>query len=269
MDDSGILPLAGIASVLGGLAVSRCKHRRFARQNQGSEKLMTIAAFFDVDGTLLPAPSLEWRFFRSLRYRHIIPTANYFMWLGRAVRLAPRGIHWVLHANKMYLRGVANASFGESAVPKAGSDGSHVLPFFPGAIERIAWHASEGHHIVLLSGTLMPLAQETALLLMMRLAARGITASIGVCATRLTEDRGQWTGEIFGKPMFGKYKADAMKHLAAETGFNLSYCFAYGNSVSDKWMLAAVAQPIAVNPSPALAHIAARRDWPVVWWLKR
>jgi len=61
----------------------------------------TIAAFFDLDGTLVALPSLERRFFRILRYRKAISERNYFLWLREAMRLVPRGISAILQANKM------------------------------------------------------------------------------------------------------------------------------------------------------------------------
>ena len=44
-------------------------------------------AFFDVDGTLLAKPSLERRFFRTLRWQGKIPVANYLGWITEAIRL--------------------------------------------------------------------------------------------------------------------------------------------------------------------------------------
>src|SRR5215467_15535948 len=70
------------------------------------EENAQAAAFFDLDGTLMLLPSLEQRFFRILRYRQEIPLKNYFLWMREALRLLPRGISALLHANKMYLRGV-------------------------------------------------------------------------------------------------------------------------------------------------------------------
>src|SRR2546429_9533345 len=70
------------------------------------DKSARIAAFFDLDGTLMPSPSLERRFFRMLRKRHEIPLKNYFLWLGEALQLLPRGITALAHTNKMYLKGL-------------------------------------------------------------------------------------------------------------------------------------------------------------------
>ena len=65
------------------------------------EKSGSMAAFFDLDGTLVARPSLERRFFRMLRYRRAIAARNYLLWLREAMRLMPRGTSVVLQANKM------------------------------------------------------------------------------------------------------------------------------------------------------------------------
>ncbi len=74
--------------------------------NEVKEHARNIAAFFDLDGTLVGLPSLERRFFRMLKYRRALPARNYCLWLREAMRLVPSGINAILQANKMYLRGV-------------------------------------------------------------------------------------------------------------------------------------------------------------------
>jgi HAD superfamily hydrolase (TIGR01490 family) len=130
----------------------------------------------------------------------------------------------------------------------------------------VAWHAQRGHAIVLVSGTLAPLAQEMALALVVRLAVRGIAASVAVCATRLEENDGRWTGHIIGDAMFGEAKGRAVQQMAVDKGFELAQCYAYGDSVSDRWMLEAVGRPVAVNPSWRLMSLARRKSWPVLTW---
>src|ERR1700743_146050 len=51
-----------------------------------------VAAFFDIDGTLLPLPSLERRFVSELRRERLIPIGNYVRWLPAAIRLVPGGL---------------------------------------------------------------------------------------------------------------------------------------------------------------------------------
>jgi HAD superfamily hydrolase (TIGR01490 family) len=217
-----------------------------------------VAAFFDVDGTILAPPSLERRFLQELRDQRAIPMKNYFLWLAHAARIAPRGIAPIVHANKMYLRGVR--------ADRPLKSGASVPKFFPQALKQVAWHAAQGHAVVLVTGTLAPLASEIALVLALRLAIRGTSASVGVCATRLEEIDGRWTGRIVGDAMFGEAKACAMRHLAANSGFDLARCYAYGDTATDRWMLGAVGRPAAVNPSRELQRIARLLDWPVLWW---
>jgi HAD superfamily hydrolase (TIGR01490 family) len=217
-----------------------------------------VAAFFDIDGTLLAGVSLERSLFAGLRRCGGIPARNYFLWLRQAMRLAPRGFDAIVHANKLYLRGVRI-----DRCPEAANSG---VTFFPGAISQAAWHASLGHAIVLVSGTLAPLAHQVAIALTLRLVARGVPMQVGVCATRLKDGDGRWTGEIVGEAIFGAAKARAVRQIAVEEGFDLPRCYAYGNSGGDRWMLAAVGRPAAVNPESELESVARLHDWPVLRW---
>lgn len=234
-----------------------------------------VAAFFDLDGTLIGQPSLERRFIADLRWRRAIPMSNYLAWLSRAAWLAPRGIGMMKYANKVYLRGLSAGECREDYQPKGQAPRQGFLRqemaaprFFPEGIDQVAWHARRGHAIVLVSGTLAPLAQEIALALVVRLAVRGIVATVAICATRLEEIGGRWTGRIVGEAMFGEAKGRALERLAQDEGFALEHCYAYGNSFDDRWMLAAVGRPVVVNPSERIEKLARRRGWAVVAWLR-
>ena len=224
------------------------------------EKRAEIAAFFDLDGTLIAGPSLERRFFRELRCRRVIGRKNYLSWMAQALRLVPHGIGEIFQANKMYLRGVAAAG-------RARDLGEGMKPaFFVAAIERLAWHAERGDSIVIVSGTLEPLARRAARELRTILIRRGIGAEVQVCATRLEENHGRWTGQIIGEAMFGGAKPRAVRRLAAQMGFDLQKSYAYGNSAQDRWLLDEVGNPWAVNPAPGLSRAAREKNWPILWW---
>ena len=141
-----------------------------------------------------------------------------------------------------------------------------LVPLYPEAIECVAWHVERGHLIVIVSGTLEPLAERAARGLEAELGEGGLATKIWVCATRLEQSAGSWTGRIVGEAMFGEAKARAVRRIAAELDLDLRRCFAYGDSSSDKWMLEAVGNPAAVNPSSDLARVARRNDWPVLLW---
>lgn len=264
------------------------KVKEVEKVEEAKEEDRRVAAFFDLDGTLAALPSLERRFIRMLRYRRVIPVRNYFLWLGEAMRLLPRGISTILQGNKMYLRGVqsfnerggrddavfprhksGHLAKGQAPAPPGRNPRLSVPPFFAEAMERVVWHAGKGHSIVLVSGTLQPLAQDAARAMEAELAWRGIAVRIWVCATRLEEVDGRWTGRILGEAMFGEAKARAVKRLAEEMRLDLERCYAYGDNLNDLGLLATVGRPAAVNPSRRLASIARKRGWLVVLWNER
>ena len=216
-----------------------------------------VAAFFDIDGTLIPPPSLERRFFASLRRAHAIPLLNYLRWCSAAVRLMPRGLHAVQHANKFYLYGVRSDLIYQ-----------HVesIAFFEEGVERVAWHARQGHAVVLLSGTLEPLAQLVATALGCELEARGVVNHLSVCATRLKDKSGRWTGELKGPAMYGPAKFDAILEMGRVKGIDLFRSYAYGDSLLDQRMFAAVGHPQVVNPGKELAETAGLCNWPIWHW---
>ncbi len=221
------------------------------------EKQGCVAAFFDIDGTLLPLPSLERRLLASLLRTGQLRLTSLMRWLLEAARMAPRGIETIRFANKAHVRGVSCSAGRSPAVFPA---------MFPGALDRLAWHAARGHRLVLVSGTPEFLAQQVASTLEERLRARGHLVSIRVFATRLDELDARWTGRVLGEPIVGKAKARAAKRIGQDEELDLSRSFAYGDCAGDRWLLAAVGFPAAVNPSPALVRIAALHNWPVLCW---
>src|SRR5260370_37413912 len=90
----------------------------------------------------------------------------------------------------------------------------------------------------------------------MRLAVRGVAATVAVCATRLEEREGRWTGRIAGEAMFGEAKGRAVRRLARERGFCVERCYAYGDSLSDRWMLETVGRGAVGDSSWHGARVA-------------
>jgi len=263
----------------------RMKVQEVKEVKEVKEKSRGVAAFFDLDGTLVALPSLERRLFRVLRGQRAIPARNYFLWLREAMRLVPRGIRAILQANKMYLCGLqvfdecgegdghvsswhkdGHQAGGQAPAPPRRTPRLPVPTFFAQAIEKMAWHAKQGHAIVLISGTLEPLARGAARAMEAELAARGITVTFHVFATRLEEMDGTWTGRVLDEAMYGEAKARAVKRVAKEMQLDLARCYAYGDSLNDRWLMTAVGRPAAVNPSKDLAGMVRTHGWPVLDW---
>jgi phosphoserine phosphatase len=216
-----------------------------------------IAAIFDLDGTLLPEPSLERRFFSQLRRNSAIPFANYLRWGVEAVHLLPHGFLAVQHGNKRYLAGL------NTALTLRYLDS---ISFFEEGVARVAWHARQKHEIVLVTGTLEPLARLAAVALECELESHGRRIQPWICATQLAERHGRWTGFLTGKAMWGPAKARAIENLAQNAKLDLRQSHAYGNSPLDGQLLCAVGHAHAVNPGKALAALANENDWPIRHW---
>lgn len=216
-----------------------------------------IAAFFDLDGTLIPEPSLERRFFSKLRRSGAIPFVNYLRWSLEALCLLPKGLLAVHHGNKRYLAGVYSDlifHYFES------------VSFFEEGIAQAASHVRQGHEIVLVSGTLEALACLAATAMECELEARGLPARPRVCATRLAEHRGRWTGYLAGQAMYGQAKARAVEDMAKKEKLDLRQCHAYGNSLLDRHLLCVAGHGHAVNPGKDLAALANEKNWPIWYW---
>jgi HAD superfamily hydrolase (TIGR01490 family) len=84
-----------------------------------------------------------------------------------------------------------------------------------------------------------------------------------VVATRMVTLDGTYTGEIEFYA-YGENKAEAVRRLAAEGGYDLTDCYAYSDSITDLPMLSAVGHPTAVNPDRALRKAALERGWPTL-----
>jgi HAD superfamily hydrolase (TIGR01490 family) len=222
---------------------------------------MKIAAFFDLDGTLLTAPSLERRFFWfALRQRKIqMPSMVHWMrnsavFAAAAVRNGMPAKFVAIDSNKSWTAGIP-----ESLAIVWAQKNARSLRFYESVHDRIDWHLAQQHKIILVSGSLAPV---------IRAAARfnSTLAKCEICATELESREGFWTGRTLGVAVCGPEKSRSAARIAARTEIDLSKSFAYGNSGADRWILAAVGNPFAVNPDRKLARLASVYRWPILDW---
>jgi HAD superfamily hydrolase (TIGR01490 family) len=121
------------------------------------------------------------------------------------------------------------------------------------AVALIEEHRAAGRDIVIISSSGTEVVEPIGERL-------GADVAIG---TQLVVEDGRYTGEILFYA-YGEGKAQAMRDLSDERGYDLAASYAYTDSVTDLPMLEAVGHPTAVNPDAELRRIATERDWPVV-----
>ncbi len=125
------------------------------------------------------------------------------------------------------------------------------------AVHLIAEHKAAGRDIVIVSSSGADVVEPIGAML----------GADRVVATRLEIVDGKYTGEI-DYYAYAEEKANAIRGLADERGYDLTACYGYSDSATDIPMLEAVGHPHVVNPDRELRKVAASRAWPVLIFSK-
>lgn len=121
------------------------------------------------------------------------------------------------------------------------------------ALELIHAHQELGRDVIIVSASAHEVVEPIAHLL----------GADGVIATLMSVEDGRFTGDI-DFYAFGENKAEAMRQLAKERGYDLSRSYAYSDSITDLPMLQAVGNGYAVNPDRALRRVALDKGWGIL-----
>lgn len=121
------------------------------------------------------------------------------------------------------------------------------------AVALIEEHRAAGRDIIIISSSGTEVVEPIGERL-------GVDIAIG---TQMAVEDGHYTGEILFYA-YGEGKAEAMRELAAERGYDLSESYAYSDSITDLPMLDVVGFPTAVNPDDELREVAVEREWPIL-----
>ena len=125
------------------------------------------------------------------------------------------------------------------------------------AANLIDEHHAAGRDVVIVSSSGQEIVELIGAML-------GADHSIG---TRVAIVDGQYTGQIEFYA-YAENKAQAMRDLADERGYDLSQSYAYSDAATDLPMLESVGFPSVVNPDRPLRREAMARDWPILTFSK-
>ena len=211
---------------------------------------MTLA-IFDIDGTLVEG-STERRFWRYLLKRGHQGPRQVLAYLVFWLRYLPVFGRLTAKKNKAYLykldtarvRTLAASFVAEEILPRLSSP----------AVQRLQSHVRRGDTVVLISGTLEPIA---------RALARALNVP-HVRATVCRERDGRYLGGPPDVHPFGATKLEIAAKFAAEIGATLSDASAYGDSQYDLDLLQAVGDPVAVMPDQPLLETARGNRWHII-----
>jgi HAD superfamily hydrolase (TIGR01490 family) len=208
-------------------------------------------ALFDIDGTLIRGSS-ERLFWRYLAARGKQGPQQIFAYLLFLVRYLPTGGIHTIKKNKAYLSGLSAADIDELARDFVRT--RLVRRLHEPVVVRLKQHLLRGDTVVLLSGTLDPIARALADYLGVR----------RVCATLCAQRHGRYLAQPPEIHPFGAAKLSLAKQLCEQLESDLRHASAYGDSAHDEFLLEAVGEPVAVYPDRRLLDIALKRDWDII-----
>lgn len=215
-----------------------------------------VAAFFDVDNTLIQGSSLivfamglaRRRYFRL---SEVLP----IVWKQLKFRITgSENAGDVAEGRQQALAFIKGRRADELVELCEEIVDSHMQDkAWPGTRELADMHLNAGHQVWLVSATPVQLAHI--------LAKRfGFTGALGTVAE--VED-GRFTGRLVGDILHGPGKKHAVAALAAIEQLDLSQCTAYSDSINDVPMLSMVGTAVAINPDKKLKKISREKGWEI------
>ena len=216
-----------------------------------------VAAFFDMDGTLLSSNVIETYLWMRLQDLSAAERASE---VGRIAARLPGLIRAERRERSAFLRAIyreyEGASLTELDEVVDALLTEHVLGrLAPAAVRRVREHRAAGHTTILITGAVRPLTRPLA-----PLFDHVEAAELGV------DDRGRCTGFLAASPLVGESRAAWMRQWSADHGIDLARSFGYADSYSDLPLLQAVGNPVAVGPDVALFRHARRQRWTIADW---
>ncbi len=205
--------------------------------------------FWDIDGTLVSG-SLERSFISYLRKNKLVRNSTIVLSFLRLVLRLPLPKWYQLKL--CYLQGATLADTNSQAESCWRDELEAKL--FPGAQEAIAHFSSANIKQVILSGTIMPLANQLA----KRLKIDEVIAAEPECVD------GRYSGRTSRAHPHGVVKVTRAEEWLDEHGFDWSKTIAIANHFDDRFLLEKCGLPVAAHPDDKLRAYANERGWMIV-----
>ncbi|MBN2544138.1 haloacid dehalogenase-like hydrolase [bacterium] len=212
-------------------------------------------AVFDVDGTLLPGKSMEYRFLLHKIKKLEIPFLNYLRYFFHAlIKWARKDKMEAFINNKYYLKGLREDKTwdeGRKFVKEM------IIPMISEkGLEKIKKYRANGYKILVMSGS-----------------PDYLTVPLGdflkptfLISCKLKTSKGHYTGEADGLHPFGERKTQLLKGVAKDLELDFKSSAAFGNHHCDAHHLSLFGEAVAVNPTKDLGKIAEEKGWDIEYW---
>ena len=124
----------------------------------------------------------------------------------------------------------------------------------PSMLERVQWHRSQGHTLLLVTATNRLLAEPIAAILRFQ----------NLICTQVKRLKDSYTNKVEGIPAFGAGKVQLVDQWLAGHALTLEGSWGYSDSHNDLPLLKRVANPVAVSPDDKLRAYALEHAWEII-----
>ena len=234
------------------------KNRRHNQRRESRELHMAgVAAYFDLDGTLLDASSEKTLTALVAKRRPWrIPWGTAMWTLGLVSNLLRFRSFYDAARNRGHLS-LCNWKYLDSYSKELVEEKlGKMIPIE--ALERLEWHREQGHRLILVTATVKPMALAMGEYL-------GMDAVYGCGPKKM---KGILSGSEIGWDVpRRKGKVPIVQKDAKENEHNLSDCWGYGNTFADSYFMSIVGNPVAVNAKGKFKRLAESKGWLQFTWL--
>lgn len=222
--------------------------------------MKTIAAFFDVDGTLFTGH--VWRGMLQYFAENHRKLGVRLFWYAHAPLYLMRKMKLISEERFRgpWATNLAWLARGWTADQLQGLYDWVAREYCPAyrredTIARLAQHNAQGHLTVLVSTGFTGLIETIG---------RTVGAQMAI-GTDLAMKNGHCAGKVIPPLVIGARKGTETRQRLAERGIDVNYAasFAYADSITDIGLFDLVGNPRPVYPDADLTEVARRRGWPI------
>jgi len=211
------------------------------------------AAFYDLDHTILDGNSAthivqearKQEVMTERQFRHAVwLSILYKLNIGEPARMILRMLSWLKGKEELHIMNFSREIF----------DLLIKDTVRPEILETIKEHRDKKGAVVLLSSASNPICLPVSQFLGMD----------DIICTQLESRNGRLTGNTIRKLVYGSEKKVRMLEFCRDKDYDPRDAWYYGDSNTDRYVMEAVGNPVAVFPDRKLLKIAKRNHWPIL-----
>ena len=211
------------------------------------------AAFYDLDHTILDGNSAthivqearKQEVMTERQFRHAVwLSILYKLNIGEPNRMILRMLSWLKGKEEQYIMKFSREIFDLLVKDTVR----------PEILETMKEHRDKKGAVVLLSSASTPICLPVSQFLGMD----------DIICTQLESRNGRLTGNTIRKLVYGSEKKVRMLEFCRDKDYDPRDAWYYGDSNTDRYVMEAVGNPVAVFPDRRLLKIAKRNHWPIL-----